>query len=241
MPACWAIRSSRRQRRRARRDFQAQGYPAQKWFFRHGPGAGQEGLEKNLALARAVRAAVGPHYPLMFDAFMSWNVQYATQMLHALEPLNLTWLEEPIPPERVSELRKLRQTSRVPIATGEHVYTCWQSKELLVNGAVDFLQNDPDWTGGISELVKICALASAFEVPVIAHGHSLLGAQHVAASQSPAAVPWVEYLVYHQPARQHFLNPVYAPEQGHVALPVLPGLGMVLDESKIEKRVEVTF
>ena len=222
-------------------DFRAQGYPAQKWFFIYGPGAGQEGLEKNLAMARAVREAVGPHYPLMFDAFTSWNLQYATQMLHALEPLNLTWLEEPIPPERVSELRKLRQASRVPIATGEHVYTRWQSKELLVNGAMDFLQNDPDWTGGISELVKICALASAFEVPVIAHGHSLLGALHVAASQSPAAVPWVEYLVYHQPARQHFLNPVYAPEQGHVALPVLPGLGMVLDESKIEKRVDVTF
>ena len=193
-------------------------------------------------MARAVREAVGPHYPLMLDAFMSWNVQYATQMLHALEPLNLTWLEEPIPPERVSELRKLRQVIQgadLPLANTST--RAGRAKELLVNGAVDYLQNDPDWTGGISELVKICALASAFEVPVIAHGHSLLGALHVAASQSPAAVPWVEYLVYHQPVRQHFLNPVYAPENGHVALPVLPGLGIVLDEGKIEKRVELVF
>ncbi len=222
-------------------DFKVQGYPAQKWFFHYGPGAGHEGLEKNIAMAQAVREAVGPHYPLMFDAFMSWNVQYATKMVQALAPLNPTWMEEPIPPERVSEFRKLRQASSVPIATGEHVYTRWQTKELLVNEAVDFLQNDPDWTGGISELVKICALASAFEVPLIAHGHSLLAALHVAASQSPATVPWVEYLVYHQPAKQHFHNPVYEPQNGQVTLPELPGLGIVLDDSKYERREELRF
>ncbi|MCE2489585.1 MAG: mandelate racemase/muconate lactonizing protein [Anaerolineae bacterium] len=222
-------------------DFQAQGFPAQKWFFHFGPGAGQEGLECNIALAQALRDAVGPHYPLMFDAFTSWTVPYARQMLQALEPLNPTWMEEPIAPERIREFRKLRQASRVPIATGEHVYTRWQSKELLVNDAVDVLQNDPDWTGGISETVKICALASAFEVPFIAHGHSLLPALHVAASQSPATVPWVEYLVYHQPPKQHFQTTQYEPQEGHLALPESPGLGLVLDESKIESREELTF
>ncbi|HLV35142.1 MAG TPA: enolase C-terminal domain-like protein, partial [Spirillospora sp.] len=181
------------------RDYQAMGYTAQKWFFRYGPADGEAGIAKNLALAQAVREAVGPHYPLMFDAFMSWTLPYATRMVQALEPLNLTWMEEPLPPERVSEFVRLRGASRVPLATGEHVYTRWQTQELLVSGAVDYLQNDPDWTGGISELVKIAALASAFEVPLIAHGHSLLPALHVAASQSPAAVPMVEYLVYHQP------------------------------------------
>ena len=107
----------------------------------------------------------------MFDAFMGWDLSYATKMVQALEPLDPAWMEEPIPPERVGEFAQLRTASRTPIATGEHVYTRWQSKELLVNKAVDYLQNDPDWTGGISELVKICALASAFEVPVVAHGH----------------------------------------------------------------------
>lgn len=189
-----------------------------------------------MAMAQAVREAVGPHYMLMFDAFMSWNVQYATKMVQALEPLNPTWMEEPIPPERVGELRKLREASRVPIATGEHVYTRWQTKELLVNQAVDWLQNDPDWSGGITELMKICALASAFEVPLIAHGHSLLSALHVAGAQSPATVPMVEYLLYHQPNKQYFQRPYYQPENGQIALPSLPGLGLVLDEAKIERR-----
>ncbi len=222
-------------------EFAAKGFKAQKWFFRHGPSDGMAGLVKNIEMAQAVREAVGPFYMLMFDAFMSWTVPYATQMLQALEPLNPTWMEEPIPPERVSEFVKLRSVSRVPLATGEHVYTRWQSKELLVNGAIDFLQNDPDWTGGITELVKIAALASAFEVPLVAHGHSLLSALHVAASQSPAVVPMVEYLIKHQPNKQHFHQIRYAPENGSISLPQTHGLGIVLDDSKIEIRDIMTF
>ncbi|MCL4859932.1 MAG: hypothetical protein KJZ93_11025 [Caldilineaceae bacterium] len=217
-------------------EYKGYGYTAQKWFFRFGPGDGMGGLAKNLAMAQAVREAVGPHYTLMFDAFMGWDVSYATKMVRGLAPLNPTWMEEPIPPERVGELRKIRAAADVPIATGEHVYTRWQTKELLVNGAVDVLQNDPDWTGGITEQVKLCALASSFEVPVVAHGHSLLPALHVAAAQSPAAVPLVEYLLRYQETKQFFHSPIYRPEQGAVALPTLPGLGLVIDEAKVERR-----
>jgi L-rhamnonate dehydratase len=221
------------------RSYKEQGYTAQKWFFRYGPGDGTAGIERNLSMAEAVRAAVGPHYMLMFDAFMGWDVPYATAMTRALAPLNPTWMEEPIPPERVGALRQIKQASSVPLATGEHVYTRWQVKELLVNNAVDVVQADPDWTGGISELVKICALSSSFEVPVIAHGHSLLPALHVAASQSPQAVPMVEYLVRYQEQKQFFHAPIYRPVDGSIRLPSLPGLGLVLDETKIDARVEL--
>jgi L-rhamnonate dehydratase len=217
-------------------EYKALGYQAQKWFFRFGPGDGDPGMARNLALARAVREAVGEAYTLMFDAFMGWNVTYATAMVRALEPLRPFWMEEPVPPERVSEFRKIREAARVPIATGEHVFTRWQTKELLVNQAVDFLQNDPDWTGGITELSKIATLASAFEVPLVAHGHSLLPALHVAGSQSPATVPFVEYLIRHQPGKQNFQREIYAPVNGQVVLPTTPGLGFTLDENKIERR-----
>ena len=223
------------------KEYKAQGYTAQKWFFRYGPADGAEGMDKNLAMAQAARDAVGPHYQLMFDAFMGWDLSYATMMVRELEPLRPTWVEEPFPPERVSEFRRLRQAAAVPIATGEHIYTRWQTKELLVNDAVDVLQNDPDWTGGITEQVKLCALASSFEVPLIAHGHSLLPALHVAGAQSPAAVPRVEYLVRAQETKQYFQSVIYRPEYGDVALPTLPGLGIVLDESKIETREIVRY
>jgi len=223
------------------RAFKAQGYPAQKWFFRYGPADGEAGKARNVALAQAVREAVGPYYPLMFDAFMGWTGNYAVEMVRLLEPYNVTWVEEPLPPERVGAFRALSQEARVPLATGEHVYTRWQVRELLGAGAIRYVQTDPDWTGGITELVKICALASAFEVQVVAHGHSLLAALHVAGSQSPATVPYVEYLVRHQPRKQVFHKVVYAPEHGAVALPELPGLGLVLDEAKIERRRRLSF
>jgi L-alanine-DL-glutamate epimerase-like enolase superfamily enzyme len=223
------------------REYQRQGYGAQKWFFRYGPADGEAGFAKNIAMAFAVREAVGDAYTLMFDAFMGWSLSYATAMAQALEPVRPYWLEEPIPPERVSEFVQLRGAARVPLATGEHIYTRWQTKELLVAGAVDVLQNDPDWTGGISELVKVVHLASAFEVPVVAHGHSLLAALHVAGAQSPAAVPFVEYLVRHQPSKQNFHTVQYTPEKGEVALPELPGLGLELDERAITRADPVVF
>ncbi|MCB0141861.1 MAG: hypothetical protein KDE50_18300 [Caldilineaceae bacterium] len=217
-------------------EYKARGFTAQKWFFRYGPGDGEAGKAQNLALAHAVREAVGPEYKLMFDAFMGWDTTYAIDMVRGLEPIRPTWMEEPIPPERIGAFVKIRQAARVPIATGEHVYTRWQTKELLVAGAVDWLQNDPDWTGGITELTKICTLASAFETPVVAHGHSLLPALHVAGAQSPSTVPFVEYLLRHQPAKQYFHTYIYEPKHGNVKLPDLPGLGIVLDEDKITAR-----
>lgn len=218
-------------------EYKGLGFPAQKWFFRYGPGDGDAGMALNLEMAQAVREAVGEEYTLMFDAFMGWNVTYAGAMVRELEAVRPFWMEEPVPPERVSEFRKIRAAANVPIATGEHIYTRWQTKELLVSGAVDVLQNDPDWTGGITELMKIAVLASAFETPLVAHGHSLLPALHVAGSQSPATVPFVEYLIRHQYSKQNFHRVVYEPVNGQVTLPTGNGLGFELDESKIERRI----
>ena len=218
-----------------------QGFSAQKWFFRYGPGDGEVGKSKNVAMARAVRAAVGDTYPLAFDAFMGWDETYAADMFRAMEPIHPLWIEEPLFPERIGSLAKIRTHSNIPLATGEHVYTRWQVKELLTAQAVDVIQTDPDWTGGISEQVKICTLASAFGVPVIAHGHSLLPALHIAAAQPPTVVPMVEYLLRHQANKQFFFDPQYTPVNGKINLPNLPGLGINLDESKIQIKHRLSF
>ena len=211
-----------------------EGYSAQKWFFRHGPADGPSGARRNVDMIAAVREAVGPDYPIMADAFMAWDLPYAIDMVRRLEPYALTWLEEPLPPERIGEFVRLKAQSRVPLATGEHVYTRWQVRELLESGAVDYVQTDPDWCGGISELVKICSLCSAYGVPVVAHGHSLLPALHVAAAQPSSVVPWVEYLLQHQSEKQALHNPVYTPRAGVLRAPELPGLGFELAADSIE-------
>jgi L-alanine-DL-glutamate epimerase-like enolase superfamily enzyme len=221
--------------------YKEEGFTAQKWFVSYGPAHGEEGLKKNRDLAFALREALGEHYQIMFDAFMAWDLNYTYQMVRILEPIRPRWLEEPVPPERVGVFQEIKRAAGFPIATGEHVYTRWQVRQLLEARAIDVLQTDPDWTGGITELTKINALASSYEVPVIAHGHSLLAALHVAAAQSPASVPLVEFLIRTQPQKQFFHKPIYWPEKGSLKLPDLPGLGLVLDAEKIKKKERVSF
>ena len=120
-------------------EFKGQGFQAQKWFFKYGPSDGERGVDLNLAMARAVRDAVGPGYRLMFDAFMAWDLCYAAQIARKLEAVDPWWLEEPLPPERVGAFRRLKRATRVPLATGEHVYTRWQVRKLLAHDAVDFI------------------------------------------------------------------------------------------------------
>jgi L-rhamnonate dehydratase len=216
------------------------GYPAQKWFFAHGPGAGWEGLRRNLDTARAIREAVGPGYPLMFDAFMGWDSTYSREMLRGLEAVQPRWMEEPVPPERLHVFRELAAATGIPLATGEHAHTRWQVKELL-NAGVRVVQADPDWAGGITEQLAICALCSAYDVPVVAHGHAVPVPLHVAASQSPQTVPLVEYLVLIQDRNQHFHRTIHRPVGGALELPTGPGLGIELDPAKVDSRRELTF
>jgi L-alanine-DL-glutamate epimerase-like enolase superfamily enzyme len=89
---------------------------------------------------------------------------------------------------------------------------------------------------GTSESIKICTLASIFDVPVIPHGHSLHAALHVIASQSPAVCPLAEYLIVKMQSYYHFEKTPPAPKDAHFALPEGPGYGIELDESKVEAR-----
>ena len=217
----------------------ASGFTAQKWFFRHGPSDGLEGMERNVALVRTVREAVGPTVEIMLDCWMGWDATYAVRMLERIAEFRPRWLEEPVPPDRIGDLAAIRragQIDRVPIATGEHEYTRWGFLGLLQANAVDVIQADPDWCGGISELVKICTLASAYGRHVVPHGHSVLAAVHVVASQPPATCPLVEFLLLNQPYAQHFHREYVAPENGSIELPTAPGLGIAIDEEKVEER-----
>ena len=143
--------------------------------------------------------------------------------------------------DRIGAYAEIRRRAGIPISGGEHEYTRWGFKVLLDNKGVDVVQADPDWTGGISELVKICALVSAYDKPVIPHGHSVLPALHVIASQSPTVCPLLEYLIIFNEQKQWFLKEKYMPEGGSMRLPDKPGLGIVLDEERIKNRVSLKW
>jgi L-alanine-DL-glutamate epimerase-like enolase superfamily enzyme len=216
-----------------------QGFKAEKWFFRYGPGDGLEGMEKNVQLVKTVRDAVGPHVEIMFDCWMGWDATYAIRLCERIAEYRPRWVEEPVPPDRINDLAAIRRATNVPISTGEHEYTRWGFLQLLQAEAVDVIQADPDWCGGISELVKICALASAYGKPVIPHGHSVPAAVHVIAATPPGTCPMAEYLVRNQPGAQHFHTRQMHPEGGSIALPEAPGLGLEIDEARVDSRSEL--
>jgi L-alanine-DL-glutamate epimerase-like enolase superfamily enzyme len=112
-------------------------------------------------------------------------------------------------------------------------------KGVLDAEAADVIQADPDWCGGISELVRIAALCSAYDVPLCPHGHSLHAALHVAAAMPANALPQVEFLILHQPHKQRFMRGYLQPERGVLCPPETPGLGIELDEGKIDEKREV--
>ena len=144
------------------------GYAATKWFVRKGPADGEAGIRDNLALIAAVRGAVGADVEIMFDAWSSWSVPYTQRMAELAAPYRVWWFEEPVLADRIAEYAELRRTVRgVAIAGGEHEYTRWGIRALLEAGAVDVMQADPTWAGGLTELKKIAALCSAYGVPLI--------------------------------------------------------------------------
>jgi L-alanine-DL-glutamate epimerase-like enolase superfamily enzyme len=217
-----------------------QGYRATKWFFRHGPLDGAEGIRKNLELARTLREAVGDDVDLMLDCWMSWDVPYTIDLARQLADLRPRWLEEPLLADKEREgCAAIRQKSPIRIATGEHQYTRWGHKGLMDAASADILQPDIYWVGGISETLKICALASTYDVAVIPHGHSVPATAHLIASQPPNLCPIIEYLIKWNEIHQFFWKEPVKPVGGVVRVPDKPGMGVEIDEAKVERRKEL--
>ena len=129
--------------------------------------------------------------------------------------------------------------TQIPLSGAEHEYTRWGFKRFIDAEALDVLQPDIYWAGGLSEVLKIAAYASVHDLMVIPHGHSTPAGLHFSLAQSPLLTPIQEYLVKWNAINQHFLaNPV-TPQGGEFALPTLPGLGMDLDPAKIEAQADV--
>ena len=218
-------------------EFKKMGFRNQKWFLAYGPGDGLPGLKKNVDLLRIARETVGDDVNLMFDAFMGWELDYAIAWVKQAEQYRPRWIEEAFHPDKIDSFVQLRKASSVPVASGEHFYNRWQAYDYLKAGAISVVQADPEWCGGVSELVKICHLASLYEAQVIPHGHGLHPSLHVVASQSPATCPLVEYLYSKMQSYLHFEKHQMTPVNGHIELPDRPGFGIELDESRILSRV----
>ncbi|MFT3864142.1 MAG: enolase C-terminal domain-like protein [Solirubrobacterales bacterium] len=219
----------------------SEGFCGMKWFPRFGPKDGREGMRRNVELVHQLREAVGDAMLLMIDAWMSWDVRYTIEFARRVADYDLHWIEEPVLPDRLDSYAELsaRIGTQVRIAGGEHEYTRWGMQQLAGQGGVQVLQPDGHWAGGLSELVKIAAIASAQEVELVPHGGPVAANAHLTFAQPEPLVPMAEYLFRQKIVYEWFLADPVGPIDGFIDPPSRPGLGIELDESKIESRREL--
>ena len=122
------------------------------------------GIEEDAAVTRAVREAIGPKVALMVDANHAFDAVAAIRLGRMIEPYDIGWFEEPVPPEDLAGYRAVKAALSIPIAGGECEFTRYGFREQLVSRAVDIVQPDTCAAGGLTECKKIADMSEAFGV-----------------------------------------------------------------------------
>ncbi|MDP7532738.1 MAG: enolase C-terminal domain-like protein [SAR202 cluster bacterium] len=175
---------------------------SKKLGFKHfevsNPARYDEGIEGiNIVDGKIARAReeVSPNAELMYNPVMSFNVEFAIRLAERLRPYGLRWLEEPLIPTDLEGHIELKKTiNGIPLVTGEDHHGRWTFRQLVENRAVDVLQPDMTWCGGLSETLKIYMIGEAAGVITIPHAAAgTLWGQHFAISmpESPTAKYWM--------------------------------------------------
>lgn len=166
----------------------------------------------------------------------------AKVLANALVPYHPMFIEEPVLPENWESFASLAAEVPIPIATGERLYTRWEYKRLLVQGAVDIVQPDASMCGGILEARKIIGMAEAFDVAAAPHapyGPIALAATLQVDVCSPNVFIQEQSLGIHYNQGFDLLDfiqnkDVFEFTDGYIRVPTEPGLGLVMDEEKIQ-------
>ena len=190
-------------------------------------------LSASEARMRAAREAGGPDLDIGVDSHARiFEPIRALEMMEVLRPYRPFFLEEPLRPENMDALALLRAKARVPIASGEILYTKYQFRNLMAREAVDIIQPDVCATGGLMEMKKIAALAEASYVSVAPHNPMgpVAAAVNVHFAASTPNFLVLEYKADDQPPLREIVKEPLILKDGYLELPTAPGLGVELNE-----------
>ncbi|MCY4526499.1 MAG: mandelate racemase/muconate lactonizing enzyme family protein [Anaerolineaceae bacterium] len=201
------------------------------------------------ARVACVREAIGPQTRLLADANHAYNAYSALRVGRILEAHDVLWFEEPVVPEDLDGYRLLRRSLDVAIAGGECEFMRYGFRRLFEQGCVDIAQPDLCAAGGLSEWVKIHALASSFGIATIPHvwgsGVALAAALHALAATPPFPYTALPQPLTNEPLIEFDRNPnpwrdellVTPPRllDGCLPVPQGPGLGIQVDEQALQR------
>ncbi|WP_043837650.1 mandelate racemase/muconate lactonizing enzyme family protein [Muricoccus aerilatus] len=192
---------------------------------------------RSAARVRAARERLGPDIRLMADAHGTWTVAEARAFARMVEDCDLFWFEEPVSADDKAGMAEVRRSSSVPISAGESEFTRHDFREICELRAADVLQPDLAIAGGLTEGLRISALASAYNLRLAPHlwsgAPAFAAGMHLAATQSAGFI--LEYSLGHNPMLHDLIEESFPVEDGHVGIPDRPGLGITVREAFLQE------
>ncbi len=195
-------------------------------------------LEEDVERVKAVREAVGPKVRLAIDVNNAWTPSIALKFMRQVERFDIHWLEEPVATDDIEGSALVAHQLDTPVSGYETETGLPGFRELITRRAVDIVQPDVIWTGGITECRKVAALAQAYGLPVIPHVFSS-AVSSIANMHFIASIPNGGLLEFDQnpnPLRSElFEESIDITPEGKVYLPERPGLGVTLNQETIAR------
>ncbi|QGG89147.1 mandelate racemase/muconate lactonizing enzyme family protein [Agrobacterium sp. MA01] len=203
------------------------------------------GIEEDLRVIRAAREAAGSEMRLMADGNHGYGVLEAVEFGRRAAEYGLDWFEEPVVPEHLAAYREVRARQPIPVAGGETWQSRWGMKEPIETRAIDIVQPDLAGVGGFTEAKRVVDLAALHGVRVVPHVwgtavHIAAALQFIAAMvPDPVRVnpiePILEFDRTDNPFRQAVIQTPIEHENGVVAIPNAPGLGIEINRDALQE------
>jgi L-alanine-DL-glutamate epimerase-like enolase superfamily enzyme len=195
--------------------------------------------QRDLERIRAVRKAFGDNLAILTDANTGYTVADARAAMPAMDELRVGWLEEPFPAHDYRSYRMAATFGRTPLAAGENHFTRFEFNRVLEDGSISILQPDLSKTGGITEALRIAAMASAYKLPIHPHS-SMTGLNHAASIHFLAAIDNGGYFEGDVSRDNKFRDelcskPYEVDRDGNVWPLERPGLGLEINEEFLLK------
>ena len=193
-----------------------------------------------IKILEAIRAELGPHFPLAVDLHFNYNTRDALRFIQMAEHLNLWFIEDPIPPDNADAMARITAASKVPIATGENLYTRHGFRPYIEKQACDIIQPDPQKCGGLLETKKIADWADLYYITMACHNmctpvgtmgsaHACVAIRSFVTLESDS----VEIPHWHDIIQRN--GSFY--KDGYLEVPNKPGLGVELNQEVCRKHL----
>jgi L-alanine-DL-glutamate epimerase-like enolase superfamily enzyme len=194
-------------------------------------GLQDQSVDDSAARVREAREQLGPDVGLMVDAHGTWSVREAQRFARKVADCDLGWLEEPVSPDNIVGQAEVRGATDIPIAAGETEQTRFAFRDLIEARAVDVLQPDVAIAGGITETLRICALAATHGLTVAPHlwGGAVLFASGLHLAVATPCVTTLEFSRGENPLLHDLVQEPFDLRDGFIYPSDRPGLGITLN------------